>query len=601
MAKLDVPAVPVIADHNQPIEMRDGTRLRADVYRAAEGGPFPALLIRTPYGEQMLRAAAPVMPAIDAGFAVVLQHCRGTGTSDGEFVTFENEAADGADTIEWCARQPWCDGSVAMTGPSYLGMVQLAAAATAPQALRGMALTVTPADYHWGLAYRQGAFQLGQALGWHLLKTGQQLAYRAAAGQDISAAMPGLLALMASPAAAYERLPLRDMPAVSDVIPSWRTWLDHEQRDQYWAGLSYRDGRHRVSAPALHVGGWFDLFLGGTLDNFTTLSRHAATERARRGQRLIVGPWTHADRTGAAGELYFGAAASEQAIRLEQAQLDFLRRAVRPDQGPTGEGREGQADPSGPDRAAPRVKLFVMGDNVWRDEDDWPLARTRWTPWYLHGDGSLSPSAPQAGTAPSRYAHDPRDPVPTVGGATLLASGAGGVARLAGPRDQRAVESRPDLLSFTSAELAEDLEVTGPVTVTLHAATSAADTDFTARLVDVWPDGRALGITDGIVRARYRDGTGRATPIVPGQVHEYSIDLIATSQVFRAGHRLRVDVASSNFPCYDRNPGNGALAATATEDDFVVAEQAVYHDSDHQSRITLPVIPRPGRTPADAR
>jgi uncharacterized protein len=235
----------------------------------------------------------------------------------------------------------------------------------------------------------------------------------------------------------------------------------------------------------------------------------------------------------------------------------------------------------------------VMGDNAWRDEDEWPLARTRWTHWYLHGDGSLSPSAPGL-AAPSRYTHDPREPVPTVGGATLLAGAAGGVAWQPGPRDQREVEARSDVLSFTSAVLAADLEVTGPVTVTLHAATSAADTDFTARLVDVWPDGRALGVTDGIVRGRYRDGSGLATPITPGQVHEYTIDLIATSQVFKAGHRLRVDVASSNFPCYDRNPGNGAPAATATQDDFVVAEQAVYHDGGHPSRITLPVIPRNG-------
>jgi len=583
VAKLGVPAVPVLTDHDAPVMARDGTRLRADVYRAVEGGPFPVLLIRNPYGEQLMRAAAPVIPAIDAGFAVVVQHCRGTGTSDGEFVTFENEAADGADAIEWCARQPWCDGSVAMLGPSYLGMVQLAAATSAPEALqgaapaalKGMVLIVTPADYHWGLAYRQGAFQLGQLLGWHLLKSGQELAYRAAAGQDVFADLPALGRLVVDPAAGYRHLPLRDMPAVSGILPSWQRWLEHEERDGYWTGMSYRDARARVAAPALHVGGWFDLFLGGTLDNFITLSRHAATEHARRGQRLIVGPWTHVDRTGVAGELHFGLPASEQAIQLEQVQLSFLRWA-------TGAG----------ELVAPRVKLFVMGDNAWRDEDDWPLARTQWTRWYLHSGGFLSTSGPADGAAPTQYTHDPHDPVPTVGGATLMTGGPGGVEWMPGPRDQREVESRPDVLSFTSDALTEDVEVTGPVRVTLHAATSAADTDFTAKLVDVWPDGRALGVTDGIVRARYRDGSGRAAPITPGQVYQYTIDLIATSQVFKAGHRVRVDVASSNFPCFDRNPGNGAPAATATETDFVVAEQTVYHDSRHPSYITLPVIPR---------
>jgi len=289
-----------------------------------------------------------------------------------------------------------------------------------------------------------------------------------------------------------------------------------------------------------------------------------------------VGPWTHADRTGAAGERHFGVMASEQAFGLEQLQVDFLRRAVL-----------------GAELPGPRVRLFVMGDDAWRDEDDWPLARTEWTRWYLHADGSLAPSAPGDFAPPSHYTHDPRDPVPTVGGATLIGGGpGGGVAWMPGPRDQREVEARADVLSFTSRALPGDLEVTGPVSVTLYAATSAADTDFTAKLVDVWPDGRALSVTDGIIRARYRDGSGLASPVTPGQVHEYTIDLIATSQVFKAGHRVRVDVASSNFPCFDRNPGNGAPAATAVEEDFVVAEQTVFHDGGRPSCVTLPVIPR---------
>jgi putative CocE/NonD family hydrolase len=366
------------------------------------------------------------------------------------------------------------------------------------------------------------------------------------------------------------------------VLTNWRDWLGHEERDGYWSGLSYRDARDRVGTPALHVGGWFDLFLGGTLDNFTTLSEHAATEHARRNQRLIVGPWTHGDRSGVVGELHFGLRASDVAIQLERTQLEFLRGAVQP----------GDTDLPGP-----RVLLFVMGDNVWREEQEWPLARTAWARWYLHPGGSLSPSAPRPDAGPSSFTHDPHDPVPTVGGSILLSGGPGGrTSWLPGPRDQRTVGERADVLSFVSEVLTEDLEVTGPVSVTLHAATSAADTDFTAKLVDVWPDGRALCVTDGIVRARHRDGGRAASPIVPGEVYEYTIDLIATSQVFPAGHRLRVDVASSNFPCFDRNPGNGAPAATATEKDFVVAEQTVFHDRGRPSYITLPVIPRAGTT-----
>jgi uncharacterized protein len=576
MAKLNLPSVALLAEHNAPATMRDGTILRADVYRAAEGGPFPVLLVRTPYGEPMVRSA-PVLPAIDAGFAVVLQHCRGTGTSDGEFAVFASEPDDGADTIEWCARQPWCDGTVAMYGPSYLGMVQFAAAAAAPEALKCLLPVVTPADYYGGLAYRQGAVQLGQLLGWYTMKSAQALQYRAVSGEDVSADMPALLAHMRNMAASYRRLPLREAPLVSRVMPDWQKWLDHERRDAFWNELSYAGRRERITTPALHVGGWFDLFLGGTLDNYQTLRRAAATERARLNQGLVVGPWTHADRSGTAGELSFGLRASDVAIGLEQRQLAFARRFAG----------------GGEDLDGPRVRLFVMGDNVWRDEDDWPLARTRWERWYLHPDRSLGPAVPSAGAAVSRFSYDPADPVPTAGGPTLIPVGPdGGVSWMGGPRDQRAVEARPDVLSFTSEELAADLEVTGPLSVTLHAATSAADTDFTAKLVDVWPDGRAMGVADGIVRARYRDGTGQPDPVTPGAVYEYTIDLIATSQVFKAGHRVRVDVSSSNFPCFDRNPGNGAPAATATEADFVVAEQTVCHDAAHPSCITLPVIPR---------
>ena len=577
MAKLNLSSVAMVAEHNAPASMRDGTILRADIYRAAEGGPFPVLLVRTPYGEPMVRTA-PVLPAIDAGFAVVLQHCRGTGTSDGEFTPFASEPDDGVDTIEWCARQPWCNGRVGMYGPSYLGMVQFAAAVAAPPALTCLLPVVAPADYYGGLAYRQGALQLGQMLGWYTLKSAQTLLYRDAAGEDVSADLGALLRHMTRMVADYDHLPAREAPAVSRILPSWQTWLDHEQRDAYWNDLSYAARRERITTPALHVGGWFDLFLGGTLDNFRTLSRAAATEHARRNQALIVGPWTHMDQTGAAGELNFGMLASALAIQLEQQQIRFLRRFAA----------DGAQDWDGP-----RVRLFVMGDNVWRDEDDWPLARTRWTRWYLHPAGGLSPAAPPPGAAASHFTYDPGDPVPTVGGPTLIYGGPdGGVSWMGGARDQRAIEARPDVLSFTSEILGEDLEVTGPLTVTLHAATSAADTDFTAKLVDVWPDGRAMGLADGIVRARYRDGTGRPAPIAPGAVHEYTIDLIATSQVFKAGHRLRVDISSSNFPCFDRNPGNGAPAATATADDFVPAEQAIYHDEEHPSYITLPVIPR---------
>ncbi|HXZ66422.1 MAG TPA: CocE/NonD family hydrolase, partial [Streptosporangiaceae bacterium] len=389
MAKLDLQAMPLAAEHNVAIPMRDGTLLRADTYRPARGGPFPALLIRTPYGEPAIRTA-PVLPALDAGFAVVLQYCRGTGTSDGDFTPFESEAEDGVDCIEWCARQEWCDGRVGMWGSSYVGMVQLAAAVHAPTALKCLVPIVTPADYYDGLAYRQGALQLGQLLFWYTMKSAQTVGYRAMAGEDVSADAAALLAHAASLPAEYRHLPARDMPAVSRILPGWQRWLDHETLDGYWRELSYAARRDRISTPALHVGGWFDLFLGGTLDNYRTLRQHAATEHARRHQALIVGPWTHADQTGLAGELHFGALASAQAIGLEQQQVGFLRAYL---------------DDQERERGSLRVKLFVMGANVWRDEDDWPLARTEWTRWYLHPGGTLSTAEPEVGAGTSRFTH----------------------------------------------------------------------------------------------------------------------------------------------------------------------------------------------------
>lgn len=564
--------------HDEPIPMRDGTILRADVYRPDTSGQFPVLLVRTPYGEPFVRQA-PVTPLLEAGIAVVVQHVRGTGDSDGDFLPFAREADDGVDTIEWCAGQTWCDGQVGMLGGSYSGMVQFAVAPEAP-ALRALVPVITPADYHWGLAYRQGALQQGQLHGWYVLKSWQQLARAAQTGVDAGPEAAQLRAALSDPAAVHGGRPLRDLPMAEEMRPGWLGALEHEERDEYWEALSYRRRRDRIRIPALHVGGWFDLFNDGTLDNFTTLTASSGAE-----QRLIVGPWSHTNRTGTIGELSFGPSASDAAAGLEKAETDFLARHLA-----------GRTDTP----AGPPVTLFVMGENVWRHEQEWPLARTAWTPWYLHATGGLSPVAPDAGTAPSTFVHDPADPVPTVGGATLINGGAdGGPGYEAGPRDQRVLDHRDDILRFTSAPLTEDVEVTGPVKVILYAATTAQDTDFTARLVDCLPDGRAMGVTDGIVRARFREGPDKAVPIRPGRPYRYVIDLMPTSQVFKAGHRIRVDIAGSNFPCYDVNPGNGASAGTATTADFVVARQTVFHDASRTSHIVLPVVPRSPESPRD--
>ncbi|WP_068928051.1 CocE/NonD family hydrolase [Planobispora rosea] len=532
MPKLNRSPLPLTAEHDTPMPMRDGTILRGDVHRPAGGGPFSTLLVRTPYGESTFRSV-PVVPALEAGFAVVLQHCRGRGSSDGEFRPWLDEGADGHDTIAWITAQPWSDGEVVMSGMSYLAGCALQAAATRPPGLKAVVASMTPHDFHDGLKYHGGAFALGSALNWGSMQAMLGLLHGMEAGEDVGAGFGTLLPVLGDQAAAARTLPLSDIPG----IPWWHDWISHPDRDAYWRELAETLRHDRIEVPVMHVAGWFDLFLSGTLEN-----------HRRLGGPLVIGPWTHlAPGASGAGRLGFGFFASAQAIRLEQRQLAFLK---------------------GED-TGPAVKIFVMGDDVWRDEESWPLARAVETRYHLHADGLLSPAVPTA-TDPATFTCDPRDPVPTVGGPLLLPDPTN-----VGPQDQRDVELRPDVLCFTTDVLTEDVEVTGPLSVTLHASTSAASTDWTAKLVDVHPDGRAMSVIDGIVRTS-----------VPSGVHE--IDLVATSQVFKAGHRIRVEISSSNFPRFDRNPGTGRTSAETAAHEPVLQHQAVFP----ASYITLPIIPR---------
>lgn len=575
MAATTVVTTRRLVDWAVPMTTRDGVTLRAAVHRMEERDTQPVALVRNPYGEPFTRNI-PVVALLDAGFAVVIQDCRGCGDSDGDFVPFEHEEHDTLDAIDWCAAAPFSDGRVLTYGMSYSGMVQMAAAVNAPDVLVGMVPIVTPADYQTGVAYRGGAMQMGQLTGWYTMKTLQTLVHRAQRGHDVSAAMGALQRHAADMWSSIATSSLSRTPALSEVLPTWRRWLGEETRGAYWSELGYRDRRDQVTVPALHVGGWFDLFLGGTVDNFTTLRTAAATESARQGQRLIVGPWQHADQSGNVGEMSFGAAASATAVGLEATVAQFAKAAADGDPIP-----------------GPPVRIYVMGAGVWRDEQEWPLARTQWTPWYLQPDGRLTDAPSEVDDAASEYVHDPADPVPMRGGQSGVLMGGldGGNDWTAGPRDQRPLDHRDDVLRFVSEPLEDDLEVTGPVKAVLHASTSAEDTDFVARLIDVWPDGRAMSVVDGIVRARFRQGQDEVRPVEPGAVHEYEIDLWATSQLFRAGHRVRLDVASSSYPNWDPNAGVLTNAGEVTAEDRRPATQHVLHDARHPSHVLLPVIP----------
>ncbi len=568
-------------DAGVPMATRDGVTLRAVVHRIADRERQPIVLVRNPYGEPLTRNL-PIWAFLDAGFAVVIQDCRGTGDSDGVFVPFEGESVDTVDAVRWCAQLPYSDGHVVTYGASYSGMVQLAAAVERPDGLVGIVPVVAPDDYQTRLAYRGGAFQLGQLTGWYTMKTLQTLLYRARHGEDVGHLLAGFAAHARDPWRFVGTGAVADAPVLSDVLPTWRRWTAHDETGDYWPAFSYRDRRDAINVPGLHIGGWFDLFLGGTLANFTELQARAATPRAREGQRLVIGPWQHVDQSGTVGDLSFGAAASAAGIGLEAAVAAFAHAAA-----------------TGAEIPGPPVRIYVMRAGRWRDAEQWPVPGTRFTPWYLQPGGRLATTEPDVAHSESMYVHDPADPVPMRGGQSGIFAGGldGGAEWGPGPRDQRPLDDRDDILRFTSEPLDADIEVTGPVTAVLHAATTAADADFVARLVDVFPDGRAIGIIDGIVRAKFRQGQDRAEPVPAGELSELRIDLWATSWLFGAGHRIRVDIASSSFPNWDVNGGSVGNNAQVAPADRIAATQRVRHDRVHPSHIVLPVVPLPTPTP----
>jgi putative CocE/NonD family hydrolase len=472
-----------------------------------------------------------------------------------------------------------------MSGSSYFGATQWLAAAAQPPHLRAIYPIVTTSEYYESWTYHGGAYQLGFALLWTLSSLAPDTAMRLA--QDGATDAEEWMRLLESTddiGSLYRHLPLTSLStlAESDAAPYYWDWIAHAADDGYWQSTAVNRRYDRIQVPAYNVGGWYDLFLHGTLENYVRMRREGGSEAARTGQRLLVAPWAHGDFTGAYPEYSYGVAASADSVDLTGLQLRYFDYHLK-------------NEDNGLDQDPP-VRLFCMGENRWRDEREWPLARAQYTPWFLHSDGdagraggALSPERP-AQEPFDVYLYDPRDPAPTVGGPTFLPGL--GLGANSGPRDQRAVEARPDLLAYTSAPLEQPVEVTGPLKVVLYAATSAPDTDFVARLCDVHPDGASRILAEGILRARFREGYEKPLPVVPGRAYAYEIDLVATSNLYLPGHRIRVDVTSSSFPRFDRNPNTGHPLGQDGPGDLQPAMQTILHDGDHPSHILLPVVPR---------
>ncbi len=567
---------PVVVTRHLEARMRDGVVLRADVYRPVTPRRLPALLQRTPYSKNPQEARSLFHRLAEAGFVVVVQDTRGRYMSDGVAVPHD-EALDGYDTVEWVATLPFVDGRVGMFGGSYSATTQLLAASERPPHLVALFPSASYAS-RYDMVFQGGAFYLADGLSWNL---GQAMDVRRRAMEPAADRDAEIGLLPAHRRQLQEewrwRLPLAGLTALDlrQYAPGYFDMLAHPSFDAFWERFDIAARHGRFEVPAYHLTGWYDALLNGTLANFAGLRAGAATDRARRNQRLIVGPWTHARPSRDSrriGDVDYGPGAG---FDSEALMVAWFRHWL------------GDA-PATTDFPAPPVRLFVMGENRWRDEQAWPLARARITALHLasdgkansrHGDGRLQWQG-ASGAPADTFTYDPDTPVPT---------GTSGAYSRA-PSDQRALEERRDVLVYTSAALDTTLEVTGPVQLVLWAASSARDTDFTARLVDVHPDGAARALTDGIVRARYREG--RTTPrlLTPDTPTEFVIELGATSNAFLPGHRIRLEVSSSNFPRFDRNPNTGGTFAM--DSTTVRARQVILHDGDHPSRLLLPVVPR---------
>ncbi|MEN4475855.1 CocE/NonD family hydrolase [Mycolicibacterium cosmeticum] len=573
----------VDTERDVPATMRDGVVLRADVYRPRNTGPVPVILMRTQYGKTGAQVAPSRYQPPDwfasHCYLVVVQDVRGQGTSGGTFSEFTNDMNDGYDSVEWAAALPGSDGKVGMYGSSYVGATQWLAAVTAPPHLVTIVPANTASDYYDGWTYEGGEFRLAFVQPWAI----DSIASTAARNRKDQEALARLEAAAAEPTRWLNFRPFKDLPPMQPnnpaVAPWYFDWIRHSSRDDFWRAVSIRDRYPSVRIPVLHFEGWYDAFLAGGVQNFTGMTARGGSDVARANQRLVIGPWDHVawgrpDSRPAPMLSDIGPVGNSPINDLMLQWYDhFLKGADN--------GIGGQ----------PRVDYFVMGANTWRQASGWPLPQTQWVNWYLSGNGgsaqrkgSLQPVLPAA-QGPDVYTYDPAYPAPSLGGHSCC----GALSGPQGPYDQTPVEQRSDVLVYDSAPLSHDTEITGPATVTLWAASSAVDTDFTAKLVVVKPDGQAVNLNNGILRTAFRDSLSQPTPIEPGRPYELRIEIWPTSYEFRAGDRVRLEISSSDYPQFAPNPNTGAPFGQDTR--TLPAVQTILHDPGHPSSITLPIIP----------
>jgi uncharacterized protein len=566
---------------NVPAEMRDGTVLFSDVYRPAGSGDYPVLLMRLPYDKSEAQTYVYAKPEFYAShcYIVVIQDVRGQYTSEGTFYAFRDEMQDGYDTVEWAARLPGSKGKVGMYGFSYVGATQWLAATQKPPHLVAISPAMTASDYYDGWSYQGGAFSLAFNESWPLSSIARTSALRL----GDQAIIDRMTVASEDLQKAYEYLPVSQFPWLSpdskEAAPYFYDWVEHDTWDHYWKQWSLRTRYQDIRVPALNFEGWYDVFLLGGIENFVNMRRKGGSEIARNGQQLVIGPWIHLPWDRKVGDFDFGQEADNPIDALQIRWFDHWLK-----------GQDNGLDKD------PAVRVFVMGANTWRAADDWPIPGTEFTKYYLHsggaansrfGNGTLATNEPDGTEPTDRYVYDPANPGPSAGGHSCCTPDVAPV----GPADQAKIEERADVLVYSTPPLEEPIEITGPIELVLYAASSAVDTDFTAKLVDVHPDGRVVNLNNGIIRASYRESLENPEPIEPGKIYRYAIEIWPTSNLFRAGHQIRLEISSSNFPHYARNLNTGAEFGATSE--MTKARQTIYHDAKRPSHVVLPIMPQP--------
>ncbi len=606
----------VIVERNVMVPMQDGVQLAADIYFPATGGAraegqYPVILERTPYNKAAPRQATKGKYFARRGYVCVFQDVRGRFQSGGEWYAFAKEAHDGYTTVEWLGEQPWSTGKIGTMGDSYAGSDQSALATLNPPHLSTMIVAVGASNYYHSSMRHNGALEARFLIyAFRMAATSKEAeadpALKAAIQRVFTEEMPELI----------RHFPLKAGSTILRHLPSYERWaidiLTHGDYDEYWKGhRGYAPSEYydeHADIPILYWGGWYDSYARNTTESYVKLSRLKTSP-----QYLLMGPWMHGQyEITSAGERDFGLESHIDYNDMKLLWFDHWLKGIRTevaDWSPiriftmgTGDGQRVILGSPGSPSDFPGL---INHGGYWRDEPGWPLPGTQYVPYYLHGDGGLSQDKPASGdTSPSTYTFDPDHPVPTIGGGisavdVFMRPGAfdqRGRPDAFGSHDTQPLNARRDVLTFQTPPLASDMEITGPIEMHLWASSSALDTDFTAKLIDVYPpssehpDGLAINLTDSIIRARYRNSYETPELLAPGQAYEFVFQLYPTSNIFKAGHCIRLDISSSNWPRFDVNPNTGG--PLGVQQQMQVAQQAVYHDAERASHIVLSLQPQ---------